>query len=135
MNVRVNLAQRAYDILITSNDRAGLGPFARQRTAGILAFVVTDEHVAVHGCAAGDALAAAGFRPSLVVLPPGEEHKALATVSGLYDRLVDLNADRQTLVVAVGGGVIGDLAGFVAATYARGSAALDGTDHLVGHGR
>jgi 3-dehydroquinate synthase len=124
MNVRVNLAERSYDIVITSNDSAGLGPFARQRTAGALAFVVTDEHVAGHGRAIGNALTAAGFRPSLVVLPPGEEQKALATVSGLYDRLVDLNADRKTLVVAVGGGVIGDLAGFVAATYARGLSLL-----------
>jgi 3-dehydroquinate synthase len=60
------------------------------------------------------------LRTNLAVLPPGEGQKALATASGLYDRLVELNADRQTLVVAVGGGVIGDLAGFVAATYARG---------------
>jgi 3-dehydroquinate synthase len=54
------------------------------------------------------------------VLPSGEGQKALATASGLYNRLADLNADRKTLVVAVGGGVVGDLAGFVAATYARG---------------
>src|SRR5207249_10331320 len=46
--------------------------------------------------------------------------KSLARASGLYDKLADLGADRQTLVVAVGGGVVGDLAGFVAATYARG---------------
>src|SRR6516165_7918121 len=111
MNVRVNLAQRSYDIVITSNDGVGLGPFARQRARGTLAIVVTDEHVAAHGRAAGEALTAAGFRASVVVLPPGEEQKALSTASRLYDRLVELNADRQTLIVAVGGGVIGDVAG------------------------
>ena len=54
------------------------------------------------------------------MLPPGEAQKALAVAARLYDRLADLNADRKTLVVAVGGGVIGDLAGFVAATFNRG---------------
>src|SRR5205807_8227224 len=54
------------------------------------------------------------------VLPSGERQKCLSMASHLYDRLAEVGADRKTLVVAVGGGVIGDLAGFVAATYARG---------------
>src|SRR5205823_9214828 len=54
------------------------------------------------------------------VLPPGEAQKCLVVASQLYDWFADNQADRRTLVVAVGGGVIGDLAGFVAATYARG---------------
>src|SRR5207302_4955644 len=62
----------------------------------------------------------AGFQTSVESLPPGEGQKSLAVASGLYDRLAELRADRRTLVVAVGGGVIGDLAGFVAATYNRG---------------
>jgi 3-dehydroquinate synthase len=120
MIVHVNLAQRSYEIVIAPNDGAGLGGFARQRAPGTIAFVVTDEHVADHARAVADTLTAAGFRPNVVIIPPGEEQKALATAAGLYDRLADLDADRKTLVVAVGGGVIGDLAGFVAATYARG---------------
>src|SRR5205807_6835127 len=52
--------------------------------------------------------------------PSGEGQKSLEVARELYDALIDLPADRRTLVVAVGGGVIGDLAGFVAATYARG---------------
>src|SRR6267378_3245743 len=112
MIVRVNLAQRSYDIIITSQDGAGLGQLARQNASGPLAFVVTDEHVTTHAQAVADSLTAAGFRPSLAILRPGEEQKALATASELYDRLAELNADRKTLVVAVGG--------FVAATYARG---------------
>src|SRR5438067_10916895 len=119
MTVRVNLAERSYDIVITSQDRAGVGPIARQQARGSLAFVVTDEHVTPHAQAVADALTSAGFRADLVVLRPGEEQKSLATASQLYDRLADRNADRKTLVVAVGGGAIGDLAGFVAATYAR----------------
>jgi 3-dehydroquinate synthase len=120
MMVRVNLAQRSYDIVLAQGDRSGLGAFARQRTPGLTALVVTDDHVAPHARAAADDLTASGFRPHVVALPPGEEQKALATAARLYDRLADLDADRKTLVVAVGGGVVGDLAGFVAATYARG---------------
>jgi 3-dehydroquinate synthase len=56
----------------------------------------------------------------MVAVPPGETSKSLAQVADLYDHLVDLKADRSTVVVALGGGVVGDLAGFVAATYARG---------------
>jgi 3-dehydroquinate synthase len=118
--VRVNLGERSYDIAIVSDDRAGLGPFARQRARGSLAFVVGDENTRPHAGAAAAALDAAGFRTALEVLPPGEAQKALVVASRLYDHLADLNADRQTLVVAAGGGVVGDLAGFVAATFNRG---------------
>jgi 3-dehydroquinate synthase len=65
-------------------------------------------------------LTAAGVQTRLVVRPAGEAQKTLESAAQLYDALFDLPADRRTLVVAVGGGVIGDLAGFVAATYARG---------------
>jgi 3-dehydroquinate synthase len=118
--VHVNLGPRSYDIAVTTGDRAGLGPFARHRAKGVSAFLVTDEHVAPHAGATEEALTAAGFRAATAVLPPGEGQKALAAASSLYDRLAELQADRKTLIVAVGGGVVGDLAGFVAATFARG---------------
>jgi 3-dehydroquinate synthase len=118
--IRVQLGERSYDICIVSDDRRGLGPFTRERCRGSLAFVVNDEHVSAHADAAADALAAAGFRTAMSVLPSGEARKSLVTAAHLYDGLAELRADRNTLVVAVGGGVIGDLAGFVAATYNRG---------------
>jgi 3-dehydroquinate synthase len=120
LTVPVRLGERGYAICITSDDPAGVGPFARERARGSLAFVVTDSNVADHARATGQALAAAGFHVALAELPPGEAQKSLASAARLYDRLVDLNADRRTLVAAVGGGVLGDLAGFVAATFARG---------------
>src|SRR5262249_43409412 len=98
----------------------GLGPFARQRARGPLALVVADENVVAHADAAADSLARAGFRPDVKVVPAGEPTKSLAWASSLYDRLAELRADRNTLVAAVGGGVVGDLAGFAAATYNRG---------------
>src|SRR5438094_223579 len=118
--LRVNLGPRSYDIAVVSGDPAGLGPFARQRCPAGRALVVTDPNVATHARAAEAALRAAGFAPEVVAVPPGEETKSVAAATILYDRLADLPADRQTPVVAVGGGVVGDLAGFAAATYNRG---------------
>jgi 3-dehydroquinate synthase len=118
--VRVRLGPRSYDIALAVGDLAGIGSFARQRSRGALAFVVADANVRPHAEAVAAALAAADFRAETAELPPGEAQKSLASVSLLYDRLADLHADRKTLVVAVGGGVIGDLAGFVAATFTRG---------------
>ncbi|MCI0681818.1 MAG: 3-dehydroquinate synthase [Gemmataceae bacterium] len=118
--LRVNLGPRSYDIVVTSADRAGLGPFARQRSPGTTALVVTDEHVAGHAQSVKQALEQSGFKAGLAVRPAGEAQKSLDVAAALYEVLIDLPADRKTLVVAVGGGVIGDLAGFVAATYARG---------------
>jgi shikimate kinase/3-dehydroquinate synthase len=77
-------------------------------------FVVTDETVgALHGGLAGDAAAH-------IAIPPGEEHKTLATAENVWQALVEAGATRGDHVVAVGGGVVGDLAGFCAATYQRG---------------
>jgi 3-dehydroquinate synthase len=130
--VRVNLGQRSYDIVVTSGDltpsspslpgqgAGGLSAFAKVRSRGTTALVVTDENVQAHAKPVAESLSAIGFQSPLTVLPPGEAQKSLSVASGLYDRLVEMHADRDTLIVAVGGGVIGDLAGFVAATYARG---------------
>src|SRR5205807_6162006 len=63
---------------------------------------------------------AAGFHARIAIRAAGEAQKSLESAAQLYDALLELPADRRTLIVAVGGGVIGDLAGFVAATYARG---------------
>jgi 3-dehydroquinate synthase len=65
-------------------------------------------------------LEAAGFEPLLVELPPGEASKRLGTVEGCYERLAGHRLERRSFVAALGGGVVGDLAGFVAATYLRG---------------
>lgn len=118
--VHVNLAERSYDIVVSSGDAGGVGSFARERCRGTLAFLVTDENVQAHAELAAAALRASGFRAELAILPPGEGQKSLASASALYDRLAELQADRKTVIVAVGGGVIGDLAGFVAATFNRG---------------
>ncbi|MCS7045444.1 MAG: 3-dehydroquinate synthase [Gemmataceae bacterium] len=118
--LHVDLGPRGYDIVVTSGTDAALADFIRRCCSATSALVVTDRVVRPHAEQVGELLRQQGLRTGLAVRPPGEEQKSLAVAAELYDALLDLPADRRTLVVAVGGGVIGDLAGFVAATYARG---------------
>ncbi len=119
-SLRVNLGTRSYDIAVTDAGLGDVGAFARQRARGNTALVITDANVSHHANLVTFSLGEAHFRPHLVIRPAGEGQKSLDVARELYDRLVDIPADRRTLVVAVGGGVMGDLAGFVASTYARG---------------
>lgn len=118
--VRVNLGPRAYDIVVAAGS-AGLGAFARRcLPASSAALVVGDTNVERHVQTAREQLAAAGFQVETSLVPAGELSKNLFSAAFLFDKLADMAADRRTPVVAVGGGVVGDLAGFVAATYNRG---------------
>lgn len=126
--VHVNLADRSYDIVVASGELPHAARLIeswskarKHKTGSRLALVVTDVNVLkTHAGQVVQSLREAGWRCEVEVLPAGETTKSLEQANRLYDRLIDLQADRHTLVVAVGGGVIGDLAGFVAATYARG---------------
>ena len=121
-SIHVNLGPRSYDIAVTRED-AGLAAFIKDRLPKLSsAFIVSDENTNKHATRIGEQLASAGIKVRKAMLPSGENTKCLEMASRLYDDLAQWPADRQTLVVAVGGGVIGDLAGFVAATYNRGLA-------------
>ena len=119
--VRVGLGDRAYDVVVGEGllDQAGvhLAPLLKQgRTA-----IVSDETVwKLHGQKLTDALAAAGISSQAVVVPPGEPTKSWDGLSDVCDRLLELELDRGDLIIAFGGGVVGDLAGFAAAIYKRG---------------
>jgi 3-dehydroquinate synthase len=119
--IPVGLGARTYQVLVGPGliDRAGelLAPhLPRGRTA-----VVTDRHVADHhGERLAAALEAGGIAVDMVVLPPGEQTKSFAGLQDLTDRLLALKLDRGDRIVAFGGGVVGDLAGFAAAIYKRG---------------
>ena len=83
--------------------------------------VITNETVgALYGESLLSSLKQAGFDPVVCHIPDGEIYKTLATVSALYDRLIEHGLDRSSAVIALGGGVVGDMGGFVAATYLRG---------------
>jgi 3-dehydroquinate synthase len=122
--LRVNLGERGYDIVVAHQALAGVGEFARRQVQGNKAFILTDANLVNHAQTVAASLNRVGLETELAVRPAGEGQKALAVAAELYDRLVDCHADRRTPVVAVGGGVIGDLAGFVAATFNRGLALL-----------
>lgn len=83
---------------------------------GHVVIVSNDTVAPLHGETLRDKLPNA----DLIVVPDGEEHKTLETVSTIYDKMLEVGADRNTVLIALGGGVIGDTAGFVAATYMRG---------------
>src|SRR5438874_11290113 len=113
--VRVNLGPRSYDIGLTTAQVGGIGAFVHERLPkSALALVVCDRNTQSHGLAVEQSLQAAGLRTALTAIPPGEGSKTLAEASRLYDALYEMAADRHTVVVAAGGGVVGDLAGFVA---------------------
>ncbi|RIK81759.1 MAG: 3-dehydroquinate synthase [Planctomycetota bacterium] len=119
--VQVRLGSRSYAIEIGSGVLADGGRFVCSRGGVRHAVVVADENVeSPHAMAVAESLAREDARVDLVVVEAGEGSKSVDMAAGLWQKLLDLGADRTTAVVAVGGGVIGDLSGFVAATYARG---------------
>jgi 3-dehydroquinate synthase len=119
--VRVNLAERAYDISIGAGNLAGLGTFVQERGKATHAVVLTDDNVQpLWAMPAAESLAREGVNVDVISVPPGEPSKSVDSAAGLWQGLLELQADRKSIVVAVGGGVVGDLAGFVAATFARG---------------
>jgi len=117
----VVLPSASYDVVIGEGllERAGalLAPHLPQKRA----VVVTDSTVApLHLPALLRGLAETGFATSEIVVPAGEGSKTIEVYAGLVDRLLELRVERRTTVIALGGGVVGDLAGFVAATTLRG---------------
>ncbi len=118
--IDVALGDRSYPILIEAGlfDRAGavLKPFARTALP-----IITDEHVwAAQGQRFLAALAAEGVEAVPIILPPGETTKSWSHLAALIDKLLELGVERSGHIVAFGGGVIGDLAGFAAAILKRG---------------
>ena len=119
--IRVRAASGSYDVHCRWGALDDLGPLMRDAGLTGAAFVVADEAVAkVAAERALASLAAAGFETGVFTFAPGEASKSLDTVRAAYDWLLDRRAERGSSVVALGGGVAGDLAGFVAATYLRG---------------
>ncbi len=119
--VKVPLGVRSYTISIGKALLSKLGSECRRLQLGRCCAVITDDNVAPHyGDVALNRLKSAGFDPILIPVPAGETAKNLKGVASCYDRLAEHRLERKSFVVALGGGVVGDLAGFVAATYLRG---------------
>jgi 3-dehydroquinate synthase len=125
-SVHVELGSRSYEIGIGEGCLSGAAAAVGSWTGGsnvekLRFLIVADASIRnPHGAAVQRSLEAAGAEVRMAIVPSGEQSKSYAQMQLLYDQLVDMAADRRTIVVAIGGGVTGDLAGFVAATYARG---------------
>jgi 3-dehydroquinate synthase len=119
--VFVDLGERSYYIYIGFNQLGSLGEILKGIVQGHKVMVVTNPTVRIlYWKAVEEQLRQAGAFPFMAEIPDGEEHKALATAEMLYDLAFSRELDRQSPILALGGGVVGDLAGFVAATYLRG---------------
>jgi len=117
----VNLGSNSYDIVIESGALTSLGQRCSAVGLNGVAAVVTNSKVAAfYGETVRDSLSAAGFTVVQIDIPDGEEFKNSATLNGVYDSLLASGVDRGSFIVALGGGVVGDLAGFAAATWLRG---------------
>jgi len=117
----VELGPRSYPILIGHNWLANLGQALRERTSYQRILVVSDNRVnSLYGEAVLSSLASAGFLAETLVIPEGELFKTLDTCMSIYTFLLANNFSRESVLVALGGGGVGDLTGFAAATYMRG---------------
>ena len=121
IEIPVDLGPRSYSILVGAGALATVGTELAKRGVGRKVVLVSDAAIArLHAEPVVRGLGQAGFDIALVSVPDGEQAKRLDVVRDLWDRLLDAGCDRTSTVVALGGGAVGDVAGFAAATYMRG---------------
>src|SRR5919198_5986220 len=121
MIINVNLGPRSYRIVVESGALDTVGARLAELRVGSRTALVSDAAIlSLYGKTVGRSLESAGFRVATVEVPPGEAAKTLAVAARCWDALLAAGLDRTSTVLALGGGAVGDLAGFVAATYMRG---------------
>jgi len=119
--IRVELRDRPYDIEVGAGNLGRIGECLAPLLRGKRIVILTDPVVdGLYGAKVRRSLRGAGFSPSQVVVPSGEEHKNLAELERVQEELAAAHVERSSTLVALGGGVIGDLTGFAAATFLRG---------------
>jgi 3-dehydroquinate synthase len=119
--IRVELGERSYDIFIGSNILGDVGVSIQSFGLSPKVAMVSNPTVyPLYGGVVADSLKKAGFDVLTVTIPDGEEYKDLLWVEHIYDDLLKAKLDRSSSLVALGGGVIGDITGFAASTYMRG---------------
>ncbi len=119
--VKVELSGSSYEIRVGSDLLSRVGLWLKGNGLSGKAVIITDSNVrGLYANSLEEGLTHAGFDVTVLEVPAGEEQKSLETAGKLYHSLTDAYAERTTTVLALGGGVVGDLAGFVAATYMRG---------------
>ena len=119
--IPVRLGERSYDIFVAPGVSVSLGETLKKLISTGKIGIVTDQHVARHYLRRTvSSLKHAGYEPVSIVLPPGERSKTLATTARILDVLARHRFERRSMLLALGGGVVGDLTGFAAAIYQRG---------------
>jgi len=119
--IRVNLSSNSYNIYIDKGLLERIGDTLVKEKVPCKTLLITDKNIEkVYGSIVTESLKRNKFDVRLVSLKPGEEQKTLETALTLYDACFDHKLDRNSLIVALGGGVVGDISGFVAATFMRG---------------
>ena len=117
--LRVNLGENSYDILIGANILSDIGK--KVESKGGKVFILSDSNVApIFANTVIDSLLERGYECKLMVLQAGEQTKNIDSICPIYSSMLEFNLTRKDLVITLGGGVIGDLGGFVASTYLRG---------------
>ena len=117
--LRVNLGENSYDILIGKNHLSKIGDYVNSRGGKV--FILSDTNVApIFANVVIESLTEKGYDCNLMVLEAGEPTKNIKSIYPIYSSMIAFNLTRRDLVITLGGGVIGDLGGFVASTYLRG---------------
>ena len=119
--VRVSLGERSYPIYVGTNLLSSIGRLFHRHRLPRTVVIITDKNVArLYLKTVQRSLVKAGFEVRAIVVPPGENEKSLSRADAIYSVLLNFKIERRSTIVALGGGVVGDLAGFIAATYQRG---------------
>ena len=119
--LNIDLGERSYDILIGRNILPQVGEFISKRFEPSRSIIITHPSVRnLFGEKIESGLVNAGYSSGVIEIPEGEISKSLQQAELVYDRMLEMNCDRKSTLIALGGGVVGDLTGFIAATYQRG---------------
>jgi 3-dehydroquinate synthase len=119
--IEVRAGGKSYAVIVGHQLLDKVGALIAERIAPGSCAVISDDNVARHfGGGVVESLRAAGCKPTLIAVAPGEVSKTMLRAEAICDRMIEAGLDRSSFVVALGGGMVGDLAGFVAAIYHRG---------------
>lgn len=122
VEVNIDIKDHSYPVMIGNQNLDQIGEIIKRLLPDtVRTFVISDTNVfSIYGEKVMSSLKDAQLKPAYEIIPPGEENKNLIVASYFYDELVEHQMDRSSLILSLGGGVVGDLAGFVAATFMRG---------------
>ena len=119
--VSVRIGNVSYEVAVGSKSLGQIGKIVSEHLPQARCAIISDANAArLFGDRVKQSLTSAGYESTLITFPPGEKSKSLARAGEICDRMTAAGLDRSSFVIALGGGVVGDLAGFVAAIYHRG---------------